>query len=64
LQFLENYAIMRSKNDNAAERAQFNEADMKNSKASGRSGGAARARRCGGTGRAKEKTPSGVRASP
>jgi hypothetical protein len=48
----------------AAERAQLNQADMKNTKAPAQSGGAIRASRCGGTGQAKEKTPWGVRSSP
>jgi hypothetical protein len=50
---------MPSKNDKAAERAQLNEADMEERKAPGRSGGPARARRCGRTAQAKEKTPLG-----
>ena len=62
--FLNLSAMMPSRNGKAAERAQLNEADMKNRKPPGRSGGSTRARRCGRNGQAKEKTSWGVRASP
>jgi hypothetical protein len=54
LQIFEICAIMNSKNDKAAERAQLNEADTEKRRAPARSVGSTRARRCGRTGQAKE----------
>jgi hypothetical protein len=64
LHIFEICVIMHSKNNKAAERAQLNDGYMKNRKAPSGSGGSMRARRCARRRQAKEKTPSGVGASP